>query len=148
MGQDRLIAVNGLENVVIVETPDSIFVSDLETSREVKQIVGELKKEGRKECRLHSTVCESWGTIRLLEETEDSIIKKFELNEHAHAAEWMTGDEETVLVIVSGRAKLEVNDSGFGLDTGQSRNLPPDTRVRIKSLEKTPLVFMTIQKPL
>ncbi|MCP4624525.1 MAG: hypothetical protein GY850_13500 [bacterium] len=48
--RDRLIATNRLRDiVVVVETPDSIFVSDLEHSRDVKSIVSELKDSGRKE---------------------------------------------------------------------------------------------------
>ena len=48
LGRDRLIATNHLENMVIVETPDSIFVSDIDHSRDVKAIVARLKAKGRK----------------------------------------------------------------------------------------------------
>ncbi|MBT8370162.1 MAG: mannose-1-phosphate guanylyltransferase, partial [Deltaproteobacteria bacterium] len=36
MGRDRLIATNHLKDMVVVETPDSIFVSDIDHSRDVK----------------------------------------------------------------------------------------------------------------
>jgi mannose-1-phosphate guanylyltransferase/mannose-6-phosphate isomerase len=58
MGRERLIAVNNLEEVVIVETRDAVFVSDLENSREVKSIVNTLKERGRKEYQFHTTVSE------------------------------------------------------------------------------------------
>ncbi len=41
LGHDRLIATNQVQDLVVVETPDSIFVSDLEHSRDVKTIVSE-----------------------------------------------------------------------------------------------------------
>ncbi|VEN73927.1 Mannose-1-phosphate guanylyltransferase (fragment) [Candidatus Desulfarcum epimagneticum] len=53
MGHKRLVVANHLTDMVIVETPDSIFVSDLKNSREVKSVVEDLKKEGRAECRRH-----------------------------------------------------------------------------------------------
>jgi mannose-1-phosphate guanylyltransferase/mannose-6-phosphate isomerase len=67
LSQQRLIAVNYLENLVVVETPDSIFVSDLEHSRDVKSIVSRLKDQGRKEFHHHGIVYHPWGISRLLE---------------------------------------------------------------------------------
>jgi mannose-1-phosphate guanylyltransferase/mannose-6-phosphate isomerase len=71
LGRDRLIAANRLKNVVVVETPDSIFVSDLEHSRDVKSIVAELKNRGRKEYQQHRTVYHPWGIAKLLEQKDD-----------------------------------------------------------------------------
>jgi mannose-6-phosphate isomerase-like protein (cupin superfamily) len=53
-----------------VETPDSIFVSDLERSRDVKSIVTELKDRGRKEYQQHRSVYHPWGIITLLEQRD------------------------------------------------------------------------------
>jgi len=49
IGSKRLIAVNCLENKVVVDTSDSVFISDMENSRDVKAIVTELKEKKRKE---------------------------------------------------------------------------------------------------
>ncbi len=49
IGSKRLIAVNCLENMVVVDTSDSVFISDMENSRDVKAIVTELKEKKRKE---------------------------------------------------------------------------------------------------
>ena len=56
MSHERLIATNRLDNLVIVETPDSIFVSDIDTSRNVKSIVARLKEKGRTETIRHRTI--------------------------------------------------------------------------------------------
>lgn len=39
MGHKRLIATNHINNMIVVETPDSVFVSDIDNSRDVKSIV-------------------------------------------------------------------------------------------------------------
>nr|MCU0563012.1 hypothetical protein [Desulfobacterales bacterium] len=70
LGYERLIAVNRLRDLVVVETPDSIFVSDMEHSRDVKSIVTELKQRGRQESREHLTRHFPWGTETLLEAAE------------------------------------------------------------------------------
>ncbi len=70
MGEKRLIATNHLKDIVVVETSDSIFVSDIENSRDVKSIVLKLKEEGRVEHRRHQTVFYSWGREVLIEKQE------------------------------------------------------------------------------
>ena len=70
-GHDRLIATNRLQDMVVVETPDSIFVSDLDHSRDVKSIVSELKDKGRREFHQHRSVYHPWGISKLLEQRED-----------------------------------------------------------------------------
>jgi mannose-6-phosphate isomerase-like protein (cupin superfamily) len=53
--------------MAVIETPDSVFVSDLEHSRDVKSIVTELKEQQRKEYQQHRSVYHPWGVSRLLE---------------------------------------------------------------------------------
>ena len=74
MGMKRLIATNRINNLVVVETPDSVFVSDMERSRDVKSIVEDLKERGRRECHKHHTVYHPWGTFILMEEKDDCIV--------------------------------------------------------------------------
>ncbi len=74
MGRQRLIAANCLENIVIVETPDSVFVSDIANSRDVKNIVSKLKKSNRKEYQQHKTVFYQWGNITLIEQKKGLTV--------------------------------------------------------------------------
>jgi mannose-1-phosphate guanylyltransferase/mannose-6-phosphate isomerase len=76
MGHDRLITANGIENLVIVDTPDSVFVSDLEDSREVKTIVNELKEKGRHEYQHHRTIHYAWGKMTALERKDDFWVDR------------------------------------------------------------------------
>ena len=77
LGHDRLIATNHLDQTVVVETPDSVFVSDLESSREVKEIVADLKHQNRKEYRKHNTENHQWGRSTTLEDKSDlKMIKR------------------------------------------------------------------------
>ena len=77
LGHDRLIATNHLDHKVVVETPDSVFVSDLDNSREVKEIVAFLKHQDRKEYRKHNTETHQWGRSTTLEDKNDlTIIKR------------------------------------------------------------------------
>ena len=68
MGHRRLIATSNVHDLVIVDTPDAVFVSDIDNSRDVKQIVARLKDAGRREHHHHPEVHYPWGRLTLLAE--------------------------------------------------------------------------------
>jgi mannose-1-phosphate guanylyltransferase len=43
---DRLVVLLGMENTVIVDTPDALLVADLSRSQDVREIVEELQRRG------------------------------------------------------------------------------------------------------
>jgi mannose-1-phosphate guanylyltransferase len=45
----RLVACLGLENCLVVDTPDALLIADLEKSEEIRKIVEKLKKSQREE---------------------------------------------------------------------------------------------------
>jgi mannose-1-phosphate guanylyltransferase/mannose-6-phosphate isomerase len=74
--KNRLVASNDLSNIVLVETPDAVFVSNLESSRDVKEIVTRLKQQDRPEHRTHLIEKHPWGTIKYLEEsTKETVVR-------------------------------------------------------------------------
>jgi mannose-1-phosphate guanylyltransferase/mannose-6-phosphate isomerase len=144
-GEDRLIVANGLENIVIVETPDTVFVSDMENSKDVKAIVTELKKQGRKEYKSHTTVYRPWGTYTILEENGNTKIKrivvypdtKLSLQMHHHRSEhW---------IVVQGTAKIVNGDEVIFLEENQSTYVPKTARHRLENPGKVPLHIIEVQ---
>ena len=123
LGHERLIATNRLDGIAIVETPDSIFVSDLEKSRDVKSIVTQLKEKGREEYHHHRTVHHPWGSATLLEDTADIEIKRLvvypgrQLDCPAAADTWQQ------LTVLGGQAGLKMKGREQTLACGQSRVL-------------------------
>jgi mannose-1-phosphate guanylyltransferase/mannose-6-phosphate isomerase len=112
MGRQRLIAANGIDNMVVVETPDSVFVSDMESSRDVKNIVATLKRNKRKEYQQHRTVHYPWGSITLLEQKNDFRVISIVI--YPGSLYRMKNSPSFIkqLFVVSGKVKV---DSGRGL---------------------------------
>ena len=106
LGSDRLIAVNQLKDAVVVETPDSIFVSDIDHSRNVKSIVARLKEKGRKEYHQHRTIYYPWGSRTWLEQKEDFTVAGLMI----YPASILKTEVDTAaamhLVAVSGAARI------------------------------------------
>ena len=133
MGYERLIATNNIDNMVVIETPDSVFVSDMESSRDVKSIVTRLKEKGRSEFKKHKTVHHPWGTLTVLEITDDFRITKQVVYPGAKL-EIKTGDSTSKHVYVTkGQARVTKDEAGRVLKKGQFLDLLPKQSVILEN---------------
>jgi mannose-1-phosphate guanylyltransferase/mannose-6-phosphate isomerase len=120
MGNERLVATNNIKNIVVIETPDSVFVSDMETSRDVKSIVQKLKEKDRREYYQHMTEYHPWGTLTLLEKKDNFIIEKLILYPGSKLEIKVGASVNKHLVVVRGQAKTTTKKHCESLNRGQS----------------------------
>jgi mannose-1-phosphate guanylyltransferase/mannose-6-phosphate isomerase len=135
-GYDRLIATNRLHDLVVVETPDSIFVSDLEHSRDVKSIVTELKDRGRREYQQHRTVYHPWGVSKLLEQREYFTVT--ELKVYPGAILELSDDEKRIqhIFVIKGEARIITESNDKKLSSGDSLTCAEEGQVGIENKSK------------
>lgn len=120
MGYERLIATNHLRNMVVVETPDSVFVSDMDRSRDVKEIVTQLKKSGRREYHTHRFVYHPWGTLTLLEQREGYRVDRMVIYPNST---FMIEQETTAIrqmICVCGEVGITSGIGDISLKAGQT----------------------------
>ncbi len=144
-GDNRLIVVNDLEDIVVVETPDTVFVSDLNKSKNVKSIVNELKKMGRKEYKAHTTVYRPWGTYTVIEENKNTKIKRIVVYPGAKLSLQMHHHRSEHWIVVQGTAKIVNDDQKVYLEENQSTYVPKATRHRLENPGKIPLHIIEVQ---
>ena len=144
-GHSRLVVANGLENMVVVETPDTVFISDLEKSQDVKSIVSELKAKGRREYQAHTTVHRPWGTYTVLEEKDDTRIKRIVVYPGAKLSHQMHYHRSEHWVVVQGTAKITNGDKTFFLEENQSSYISKATPHRLENPGKIPLHIIEVQ---
>ncbi len=119
-GQNRLIAANHLHHMVVVETPDSVFVSDMDNSREVKSIVSTLKKDNRREYHQHITVFYPWGSYALIEQNSTCKTAWRIMNPNATCFKKTDPLTSTHFIITSGSAEIITEKVTKKLSSGQS----------------------------
>jgi mannose-1-phosphate guanylyltransferase len=144
MGYERLIATNKIKDMVIVETPDSVFVSNMEGSRDVKSIVEELKHRGRREYQKHKTLYYPWGTSTVLETDNEGTVEKLDIypgSELEISAGVSTGKH---LVVIRGAAKTTIDHQTRPLNKGESVTLSENQSVMIENAGNEPLYIMSI----
>ena len=144
MGRQRLIAVNCLEGIVIVETPDSIFVSDIDHSRNVKAVVSELKKKGRQEYHQHRATYHPWGIATVLEKTAHFQVIRLEIYPGSN---YRTGSSEaavSILSVAAGVATVGVDDDGHRLSRSESIKIAAGQDWQIANPGKKPLEMIRL----
>jgi mannose-1-phosphate guanylyltransferase/mannose-6-phosphate isomerase len=144
-GDDRLIVANELDNIVVVETPDTVFVSDLNNSKNVKSIVNELKKQGRKEYKAHTTVYRPWGTYTILEENGNTKIKRIVVYPGAKLSLQMHHHRSEHWIVAQGTAKIVNGEQVVYLEENQSTYVPKATRHRLENPGKVDLHLIEVQ---
>ncbi|MCJ7773781.1 MAG: mannose-1-phosphate guanylyltransferase/mannose-6-phosphate isomerase [Desulfobacterales bacterium] len=144
MGRNRLIATNHINNLIVIETPDSVFVSDIDNSRDVKSIVENLKETGRKEYQQHRKVHHSWGSFKVLEHKEDYYVSRvivypaaiFEI--HADAFSLKRLD------VIKGRAEILMDSEKYVLSKGESTTILGNKHATVKNTGNSNLYMIEV----
>ncbi len=143
--EDRLVAAVGLEDTIVVETRDAVLVADKERSQDVKELVDQLKADGRTEINLHRQVFRPWGSYDGIDYEDNFQVKRLivkpgavlSLQKHAHRSEhW---------VVVKGRALITKNDEEFDLKVNQSTYVAIGDVHRIANPYDEPVHIIEVQ---
>jgi mannose-1-phosphate guanylyltransferase/mannose-6-phosphate isomerase len=106
--ESRLLAAVGVENVVVVETPDAVLVAAKDRVEDVKHLVASLKKNGRREIDAHTLTERPWGWFRTLAMQPGFQVKeifvrpgaKLSLQRHRRRAEqWIVASGEALVTV-------------------------------------------------
>jgi mannose-1-phosphate guanylyltransferase/mannose-6-phosphate isomerase len=141
----RLIAAVGLNDHVVVETTDAIFVSPRERAHEVKDIVSKLKKQKRNEAFFHKKVERPWGAFQNLDLGNGFQVKRLtvkpkgilSLQLHLHRSEhW---------VVVRGTAIVTRGEEKITLKPNEHIFIPMKAVHRIENPGDTLLEIIEVQ---
>jgi len=142
---DRLVAALGVENLVIVDTPDALLVADRSRCQDVKQIVERLKGDGHEAYRFHRTVHRPWGTYTVLEEGERFKMKRIVVKPGAELSLQMHHHRSEHWIVVCGTAKVVNGDKEYLVRTNESTYVPAGNRHRLINPGVIDLVMIEVQ---
>jgi mannose-6-phosphate isomerase-like protein (cupin superfamily) len=139
-----LIAVNQLKDAVVVETPDSIFVSDIDHSRDVKSIVARLKETGRKEYHQHRAIYYPWGSRTWLEQKEDFTVARLKIYPASNLRTEVDASTVMHLVVVKGTARVTAGGESLDLNQGMSTAITEKDMVTIENTGDQPIYLIRV----
>jgi mannose-1-phosphate guanylyltransferase / mannose-6-phosphate isomerase len=144
-GDARLIGTVGVENLIIIDTPDAILVADKACAQDVKHIYARLQASGHDAHRLHRTVSRPWGRYTVLEEGVNFKIKRIEVKPGASLSLQMHHHRSEHWIVVSGMARVINGGKEFLVDTNESTYIPAGHRHRLENPGLLNLVMIEVQ---
>jgi mannose-1-phosphate guanylyltransferase / mannose-6-phosphate isomerase len=141
----RLVSVIGLRDVVVVETPDAVLVTDRSGSQQVKKIVGALDQQQRSEHRLHRKVYRPWGWYDSIDAGPRFQVKRIMVNPGATLSLQMHHHRAEHWIVVTGTAEVTCGDQKIMLTENQSTYIPLGQTHRLANPGKVPLEIIEVQ---
>ncbi len=141
----RLVSLVGVDDLIVIETPDAVLVAERARSQDVKQIVKALADQGREEQTLHRKVHRPWGWYDSIDEGGRFKVKRIQvkpgaslsLQKHHHRAEhW---------IVVTGTAEITNGDKVLMLTENQSTYIPLGEVHRLANTGSIPLEIIEVQ---
>jgi len=142
--EDRVVATIGVENLVIVDTPDAVLVAHRDHLQRVKDVVGELKARGHAAYKMHRTVTRPWGSYTILEEGPGFKIKRIEVKPGGSLSLQLHHRRSEHWVVVRGTARVTAGERVFDLPQGESTFIPIDTRHRLENRTSATLALIEV----
>ncbi|MFP4629523.1 MAG: mannose-1-phosphate guanylyltransferase/mannose-6-phosphate isomerase [Desulfohalobiaceae bacterium] len=141
----RLVALLGVQDLVVVDTKDALLVASRHQVQEVKSLVQALRREGHSSAALHSRVYRPWGSYEGVDQEQRFQVKRItvkpgqvlSLQKHYHRAEhW---------VVVKGTARVVRGEEEIILTEDQSVYIPLGTVHRLENPGRIPLELIEVQ---
>ena len=142
----ELIAVSGLENIILVETEDAIMACRKDRAQDVKTLYEKLQEKESETVELHKTVFRPWGYYTCLNRGTGYQTKmicvhpgqKLSIQSHNHRSEhW---------VVLEGTACVVLDDVVHTLQAGNSIDIPIKAIHSLQNPYDTDLKIIEVQK--
>jgi len=141
----QLTSVIGVDNLIIVNTPDALLICKTGEIKNINQLLSQLKSLNRKELNTNKLVYRPWGHYNLVSANDNYQIKtislkpgaKISLQKHKHRSEhW---------IVTAGVATITLGEKVFNLKENQSTFIPSGEIHRLSNNQDHELKIIEIQ---
>lgn len=143
--RNKVIGLVGVENSIVVDTPDALLVASKGNSQKVKDLLQQIKDAGLPEATEHPFETRPWGRYEVLCDRKD--FKSKVITVHAgHQLSYQSHKKRSEhWVVISGEAEVVLNDETHKLKPGDSIEIPQGSKHRMRNPGTTPLIFTETQ---
>jgi len=141
----RLVSLVGVNDIVVVETPDAVLVADRNNSQDVKHIVDILNRQEREERALHRKVHRPWGWYDSIDEGGRFKVKRIQVKPKASLSLQMHHHRAEHWIVVTGTAEITNGDKTILLSENQSTYIPLGETHRLANPGTIPLEIIEVQ---
>ena len=143
--EKAIVAALGVEDLIIVDTPDALLVADRSRAQDVSGVVKRLKAEGRKEQEQHLRNYRPWGFFETLSFAPRFQVKKLHVKPGAKLSMQMHHHRSEHWIVVQGTAKVVIGDTESLVRENESVYIVATQWHRLENPGKVPLELIEVQ---
>jgi mannose-1-phosphate guanylyltransferase/mannose-6-phosphate isomerase len=141
----RLVALVGVDNLVVVETDDAVLVARKDRVQQVKDVVAKLKSEQRSQAALHREVHRPWGSYDSIDMAEGFQVKRIKVKPGAQLSLQSHKRRAEHWIVVRGTARVTRDNDVFELFANQSTYIPIGAKHRLENPGSEMLELIEVQ---
>ncbi|TLM80038.1 mannose-1-phosphate guanylyltransferase/mannose-6-phosphate isomerase [Microbulbifer harenosus] len=141
----QLVATVGLDNIVVVQTKDTLLVACKNQVQSIKKIVTQLKASGRRESLHDREVYRPWGKYDSIDFGERDQVKRITVNPGAKLSVQMHHHRAEHWVVVSGTARVTVGEKTSLISENESTYIPIGVVHCLENPGRIPLEMIEVQ---
>jgi mannose-1-phosphate guanylyltransferase / mannose-6-phosphate isomerase len=145
MSERRMVAVLGLDDIVVVDTDDALLIAKRDNVQQVKDIVNRLKADKRPQATWHRKVYRPWGNYDSIDHGERFQVKRIVVKPGAALSLQMHHHRAEHWIVVTGTARVTCDDKVFMLSENQSTYIPLGSKHRLENPGVVPVELIEVQ---
>jgi mannose-1-phosphate guanylyltransferase / mannose-6-phosphate isomerase len=141
----HMVATIGVDNLIIIDTPDATFIASQEKAHEVKSILEYMQVSGRSESNTHRKVYRPWGWYDSIESGDYFQVKRLYVKPNAKLSLQVHFKRAEHWVVVRGIASVINGEQTFTLNKGESTYIPIGVTHALENKSSEPLEIIEVQ---
>jgi mannose-1-phosphate guanylyltransferase/mannose-6-phosphate isomerase len=142
---NKVYAFAGVDDLILVDTPDAILVTKKQQTQAVKDITEKLQAMGLRAAEYPLNEERPWGHFEVLKDTESFKSKVITVEPGGQISYQSHNKREEHWMIVSGRGEVIINDQVIPVERGSYVKIPLQAKHRIRNTGKENIVFVEVQ---
>ena len=143
--EHRLVTTLGMDKAIVVETADAVMVAHPDHVQDVKSLVDQLKENSRSESESHRKIYRPWGKYDSIDVGERYQVKRITVNPGAKLSVQMHHHRAEHWIVVSGTAKVTIDDVERLLSENESTYVPIGSVHSLENPGKVPVEMIEVQ---
>ncbi len=143
--EKQLIALHGLDNIVVVATSDAVLVAQRDNPDGLRRMVAELKDVAPAVTLDHLKVHRPWGSYQSIDQGDRFQVKRIVVKRGGRLSLQMHHHRAEHWVVVRGTARVTIGDDVKLLHENESIYVPSGARHRLENPGKIDLELIEVQ---
>jgi mannose-1-phosphate guanylyltransferase/mannose-6-phosphate isomerase len=141
----RLVALVGVDDLVVVETDDAVLVARKDRVQQVKDVVAKLKASQRSQVSLHREVHRPWGSYDSVDAGDGFQVKRIKVKPGASLSLQSHAKRAEHWIVVRGIARVTRGEDVFDLRANESTYIPIGAKHRLENPADDMLELIEVQ---